>query len=108
METKNKSFNTSNNKSESAKENDSRITWDIPVTWSACGIVKIKANSLSEAMKFVKEDEDIIPIPSENDYVDGSFDLSFEEEDDVRALYNDGQLDVDTTHNNKMEAEVID
>jgi hypothetical protein len=48
----------------------------IPVTWEMCGFVKIEANTIEEAMRFVNEDEYDIELPNVSNYVDGSFALS--------------------------------
>ena len=57
-------------------------TWKIPVTWEVCGIVEVKADTLEEAMETVRDD-DSIELPKDNDYVDGSFCLSTDDEDAV-------------------------
>lgn len=51
-------------------------TWNIPVTWEEFGIVKIKANTLEEAIEIARDDEGEIPIP-QGDYVDGSWQVSY-------------------------------
>ncbi len=68
--------------------------WKIPITWSVCGYVYIEAKTLAEAMEIARDDDNEIPLPTDSDYIDGSWELSFTEEDDVRKLYNDNQQDM--------------
>lgn len=67
--------------------------WNIPVSWEVCGIVTIEANTLKEAMDKIRKD-DSIPLPQTSQYVDGSFDLSCNEEEVVREFYNDNKKNV--------------
>ena len=67
--------------------------WKIPVTWDVCGYVYIDADTLEEAMETARDDEGIIPLPTESDYVDGSWRLSETDKEIVRELYNDNQED---------------
>ncbi len=68
--------------------------WRIPVTWSVCGYVKIPAATLEEAMEIAKDEDGIIPLPDDSDYVDGSWELSETEVENVRELYNSNQQDL--------------
>ena len=67
--------------------------WKIPVTWEVCGYVYVDADTLVEAMETARDDEGIIPLPDDNDYVDGSWRLSETDENFVREMYNDNQED---------------
>lgn len=67
-------------------------SWVIPVTWEMCGIVTVKADSLEKAMEKVRYSGNI-PIPQEGVYVDGSFDLSMNEVEEIRSYYNHNQND---------------
>lgn len=67
--------------------------WKIPVTWEACGDVYVDADTLEEAMETARDDEGVIPLPTESDYVDGSWRLSETDENFVREMYNDNQQD---------------
>lgn len=67
--------------------------WKIPVTWEVCGYVYVDADTLVEAMEKARDDEGIIPLPTESDYVDGSWRLSETDENFVREMYNDNQQD---------------
>ena len=46
--------------------------WKIPVTWEVCGYVYVNTDTLKEAMETARDDEGVIPLPTESDYVDGS------------------------------------
>lgn len=67
--------------------------WKIPVTWEVCGYVYVDADTLVEAMETARDDEGIIPLPTESDYVDGSWRLTETDENFVREMYNDNQQD---------------
>ena len=67
--------------------------WEIPVTWEVCGYVYVDADTLVEAMETARDDEGVIPLPTESDYVDGSWRLSETDENFVREMYNDNQQD---------------
>ena len=67
--------------------------WKIPVTWEVCGYVYVDADTLVEAMETARDDEGVIPLPTESDYVDGSWRLSETDENFVREMYNDNQRD---------------
>ena len=67
--------------------------WKIPVTWEVCGYVYVEADTLEAAMETARDDEGVIPLPTESDYVDGSWRLSESNEDFVREIYNDNQKD---------------
>ena len=67
--------------------------WKIPVTWEVCGYVYVDADTLEEAMGTARDDEGVIPLPDDNDYVDGSWRLSETDENFVREMYNDNQQD---------------
>lgn len=67
--------------------------WKIPVTWEVCGYVYVDADTLVEAMETARDDEGVIPLPTESDYVDGSWRLSETDENFVREKYNDNQQD---------------
>lgn len=65
--------------------------WAIPVSWEVAGIVKIPADSLDEAIQIIRHDESI-ELPS-GEYVDGSFDVTVDDDDLIRNYYNHGQQD---------------
>ena len=65
--------------------------WAIPISWEVAGVVIISANTLEEAIYAAKHD-DSIGLPS-GEYVDGSFDVTVDDDDCIRNFYNHGQLD---------------
>ena len=65
--------------------------WSIPVSWEVCGMVKIKANTLEEAIQTARHD-DSIELPY-GEYVDGSFDVTVDDDELIREAYNAGQED---------------
>ena len=68
-------------------------TWKIPVTWEACGFVEIEAKTLEEAIEIARDDEEVIPLPEESDYVDGSWRVTEEDVEVIRTVYNDNRKD---------------
>ena len=48
----------------------------LPVTWEVCGMIEIEADSIEDAVNKFDENIDFISLPSNGEYVDGSFDLS--------------------------------
>lgn len=55
-------------------------TFKIPVTWESYGVVEIEADSVEQALQIFKETEDDIALPTDWDYVDSSFRLSYEDD----------------------------
>ena len=66
-------------------------TWFIPVTWEVCGKVSVKADTLKEAMAIARDEAGEIPLPEESEYVDGSWQLSSEDESYIRCCFNNSQ-----------------
>lgn len=69
--------------------------WTIPVTWEVYSTVEVEAFTLAEAYRYVEEDSDDLPLPTDADYVDDSFHPSLDDIEEIRYLYNDGQQDTD-------------
>lgn len=65
--------------------------WAIPVSWEVVGIAMVPGNTLEEAIQAAKHD-DSIELPS-GAYVDGSFDVTVDDDDLIRQFYNHGQQD---------------
>ena len=65
--------------------------WQIPVSWEMSGVVRIRADTLSEAIDRANND-DSVELPTGN-YVDGSFAVSFDDPDEIRLFYNNNQPD---------------
>ena len=49
-------------------------------------------------MEYARDKDGVIPLPTESDYVDGSWRLSYEtdEAETVRECWNEGQTDEET------------
>lgn len=61
--------------------------FDLCVTWKMCGTVKVKANSLEEAMEIFYKTSDEIMLP-EGEYVDSSFKLSTDDVWEMESMVN--------------------
>lgn len=48
----------------------------IAVTWEMCGYVDIEADTMEKAMEKFNRDYDHIELPSNGEYIDGSFRLN--------------------------------
>ncbi len=66
-------------------------TWKIPVSWEVVGMVEIQASTLEKAIEIAKTD-DSIELPY-GEYVDGSFNVTVDDDDLIRNYYNQGQQD---------------
>lgn len=64
----------------------------VAVTWEMCGYVEIDANTMEEAMKKFNENSDHIKLPTNGEYVDGSFQLSSEDVEEMEAM---AEIDLD-------------
>lgn len=67
-------------------------TYIIPVTWEVYSTIRVKANNLEEAYKKAKENIEAITLPTESQYVDGSFRLEVETDDELIAAQNYQEL----------------
>ena len=68
-------------------------SWKIPVTWEMCGIVTVEADRLEEAIEIARDEAGQIPLPAESNYVDGSWQLSIDDKEEIRCCYNKNQID---------------
>lgn len=58
----------------------------IPISWSVCSSVVVKgAKNLHDAVELARKYIDDIPLPQNNDYIDGSFTVDVENEDEAKA-----------------------
>lgn len=48
----------------------------LPVEWASYGTIEIEAESLEDALKIFCKTENEIELPTERDYIDGSFKMS--------------------------------
>ena len=65
--------------------------WNIPVSWEVVGMVEIQAPTLEKAIEITRTD-DSIELPH-GEYVDGSFDVTVDDDELIRECYNKGQQD---------------
>ncbi len=47
--------------------------FSIPVTWEVWDKIEVEAETIEEAIKYVKENIDEIPLGTEPEYIDGSY-----------------------------------
>lgn len=47
--------------------------FSIPVSWEVWDKIEVKAETIEDAIKYVKENIDIIPLGTEPEYIDGSY-----------------------------------
>ena len=66
----------------------------VAVTWEMCGYVDIDAETMEEAMEKFNEDSEFIALPTNGEYVDGSFQLSSDNVEEMEAMAGIG-LDLD-------------
>lgn len=62
------------------------IIMRVAVTWEMCGFVDIDAVSMEEAMQSFKKNSDHIKLPNDGVYVDGSFQLSSDDVEEMEAM----------------------
>ena len=48
-------------------------TYTIPVSWTMIGIVEVEAENLNKAIQIAQNDEGVIPIPDNGQYLDDSW-----------------------------------
>lgn len=60
----------------------------LAVTWSMCGYVDVEADNISDAITYFNNNVDHIKLPANGEYVDGSFELSTDDVDEMEAMIN--------------------
>lgn len=68
-------------------------TWIIPVVWTMMGTVTVEANTLDEAIEIAKDENGVIPIPEDADFMDGTWEVDCFDIDYLREWYNNNQED---------------
>ena len=58
----------------------------VAVNWQMCGYIEVEADSLEEAMDKVNDDPDNYSLPYDSYYVDGSFELTTNDVEEMRAI----------------------
>ena len=57
----------------------------VAVTWQMCGYVDIPADTMEEAMEKFNNESDYIKLPTNGEYVDGSFRLSTDDVEEMKV-----------------------
>lgn len=61
----------------------------VAVTWEVAGYIFVEADSIEEAMRKVEENPDDYSLPHDgSEYVDGSFKLSTDDVEEMKAICN--------------------
>ena len=68
-------------------------TWKIPVIYQMIGKVVVEADTLEEAIEIAEDKDEVIPLPDDADYMEGSWEVEYRDVDYLRAFYNDNQED---------------
>lgn len=59
----------------------------LAVTWAMCGYIDIpNAKTTEEAMEIFEKESDYIKLPQNGEYVDGSFELSTYDIDEMKIM----------------------
>ena len=58
----------------------------VAVTWEMCGYVDIDADTLEEAMEKFNNESDYIKLPTNGEYIDGSFQLTSDDVEEMEAM----------------------
>lgn len=58
----------------------------VAVTWEMCGYVDIDADTMEEAMEKFNNESDYIKLPTNGEYVDGSFQLTSDDVEEMEAM----------------------
>ena len=58
----------------------------VAVTWQMCGYIDIPADTMEEAMEKFYNESDYIKLPTNGEYVDGSFELSSDDVEEMEAM----------------------
>ena len=63
-------------------------TVKLPVTYEVCGFVEVPKGTIEEAIDYFYENIDYIKLPTDTEYVDGSFQLSTDDPEEIEAMAN--------------------
>lgn len=83
-------------KAETATKKAKTLFWKIPVSWSMMATIEIEAATLAEAIEIARDKDNEIPLP-DGTYMDESWEVDCDDEEYVRAWYNDNQKDLPST-----------
>lgn len=68
-------------------------TYTIPVSWTMIGVMDVEAENLNKAIQIAQNDDGIIPIPDNGQYVGDSWKVECVDKNYLRKYYNDNQCD---------------
>ena len=71
---------------ETAKPNGKKQK--VAVTYEVCGYVEVEGETMQEAMENFNKNIDFIALPTDIEYVDGSFQLSSNDVEEMKELAN--------------------
>lgn len=71
---------------EKEEEKEEEKLWKVPVTWEVYGTVEVVGKTKEEALANFKQQIDDIALPLDSDYVEGSFNLSADDDEENIAL----------------------
>lgn len=69
-------------------EKPSRKKQRVAVTYEVCGYIEVEGETMQEAMENFKKNIEFIALPTDVEYVDGSFQLSSNDVEEMEALGN--------------------
>ena len=58
----------------------------VAVTWEMCGYVDIDADTMEEAMEKFNNESDYIKLPTNGEYIDGSFQLTSDDVEEMETM----------------------
>lgn len=65
--------------------------WKVPVYWELKSVMEVEADTLEEAIDTLQTGDN--PLPTDGEYVDGSWEAGDDDVEFVRECYNNGQED---------------
>lgn len=69
-------------------------TWRIPVVYQMCGIVEIEADTLEKAIGIARDEDDVLPLPDDPEYITGSWEVDHNGNvDEIREFFNGDEED---------------
>ena len=64
-------------------------TYKVPVEWAVYDFVEVEAESFEDAIQYVIDNRDEIPLGTEPEYIDGTYKINSEDETSLTE-YDDG------------------
>lgn len=93
-------------KAETATTKAKTLFWKIPVSWSMMATIEVEAVTLAEAIEIAQDKDDEIPLP-DGTYMGESWEVDCDDEEYLRAWYNDNQEDLDLSETEDCETTAI-